>query len=167
MAADPVSGVAGTKATGEGTATGADDTGSTTATVCVEPPWHDVPRPRSGEEASTTGSKAASGVGVNARTAAASASPVAAGTAADDVAAEQQKSMARRKKTQPRAKGAREPYRCRSVRVLTLFIARHRSRYVNFQRQWVAPFAGQCARVAAAGTEVKHFTGVIPVNVYG
>ncbi len=155
MAAAPVSGAAGTKPTGEGTATGADDTGGTTATVCVEPPWHDAPRPRSAGEASTTGSKAAAGTGVNARTAAASAGPAATGTAADEVAAEQQKSMASRKKDQLRARGVRERYRCRSVRVLTLVIARHRSGYMKIQRMWVALFAGQCARVVAARTECR------------
>lgn len=142
MAAAPVSGAAGTKATEEGTATGADEAGSTTATVCVEPPWHDVPSPWSAAVAMTTGSKAASGVGVNVRTALAPAGPAETGAAAAEVVAEQQKSMASRKNTQPRARGARERHRCRSVRVLTLVIARHRSGCMKIQRIWVELSAG-------------------------
>lgn len=142
MAAAPVSGAAGAKATGEGTATGADDAGRTTAAVCVEPPWHDVPSPRSAGAAMVTGSTAASGVGEKARTAVAPSGPAATGAAADEAVTEQQKSMASRKNTQPRVRGVRERHRCRSVRVLTLVIARHRNGCMKIQRIWVALSAG-------------------------
>ncbi len=168
MAAAPLSGATGTKATGEGSATGADDTGSTMAAEWVELPWHEVPSPRSAGAARTTGSTARSGTGVSVRTGAGPGASIVTGTAAAaGVVTEQQKSRDNMANAQPSEAGRPERHRCRSVRALTLVMARHRSRCMKIQRIWVTDSAGQCAGQPGAATEGKSFTGVILVNVYG
>ncbi|QQZ57486.1 hypothetical protein IFE09_30845 [Streptomyces microflavus] len=139
--AAPVSGATGARATGEGSATGAHDTGSTMAAEWVEPPWHEVPSPRSAGVAMTTGSMVRPGTGVSVRTGA-GASTVTGTAAAAEVVTEQQKSRDSRANTQPSEVGTRERHRCRSVRALTLVMARHRSSCMKIQRIWVTDSAG-------------------------
>ncbi|GFN08557.1 hypothetical protein Smic_71130 [Streptomyces microflavus] len=91
--------------------------------------------------AMTTGSMVRPGTGVSVRTGA-GASTVTGTAAAAEVVTEQQKSRDSRANTQPSEVGTRERHRCRSVRALTLVMARHRSSCMKIQRIWVTDSAG-------------------------
>lgn len=132
---------------GEGSATGADDTGSTMAAEWDELPWHEVPSPRSAGAARTTGSTARSGTGVSVRTGAGPGACIATGTAAAaGVVTEQQKSRDSRANAQPSEAGRPKRHRCRSVLALTLVMARHRSRCMKIQRIWVTEYRSPIPR---------------------